>query len=164
MGVIRLRAKRSAPWLVAVLSVAGLSLAACGEAIPAWEPVPFDSGRVIKVLSVRQVNAAGGVPGVHLRYEAEAPFDDRSALQAEAAAVWNDFRPKVEALGASAAILDAVSPEAPGWDRSRQTLQFQVRRGESGDWQLVGALSAAREDGIGAADLNSQLTTRVEHP
>jgi hypothetical protein len=158
MGVIRLRFRLLAPGLGAALL-----LVACGEAISEWEPVPFASGRVIKVLSVRQVKTADGAPGVHLRYQAEAPFDDRAALQAEAAAVWSDFRPKVEALGASAAILDAVSPEAPGWDRSRQALQFQVRRGESGDWELVGARSAGREDGIRAADLNSQLT-RVERP
>ncbi len=158
MGVVRLRSRYPGPWLAAALL-----LAACGEAIPEWEPVPFASGRVIKVLSVRQVKTADGEPGVHLRYEAAAPFDDRAALQAEAAAVWSDFRPKVEALGASSAILDAVSPEAPGWGRSRQTLQFQVRRGESGDWEIVGARSAAKEDGIRAADLNSQLT-RVEGP
>ncbi len=158
MGEIRLRARHSAPWLAAAFL-----LAACGEEIPAWEPVPFASGRVIKVLSIRQVKTTDGAPAVHLRYEAEAPFEDRAALQAEAAAVWSDFRPKVEALGASPAILDAVSPEATGWDRSRATLQFQIRRGESGEWEFVGSRSAAREDGIRAADLNSQLT-RVERP
>ena len=51
----------------------------------------------------------------------------------------------------------------PRCGKSRQTLQFQVRRGESGDWEIVGARSAAKEDGIRAADLNSQLT-RVEGP
>ncbi len=140
---------------VLLLSFASLA-SACGPALPSYREVRFPSGRVIKLLGAGPVGIRAGA-ALQLRYQADAPFDDPVALRAEALAVWSDFRLEAEAVGAGRALLDAVSAEAPGWDRSRSSLQFLVERGDAGEWEFVSARGGARHT-VRASDLNSLMT------
>ena len=130
--------------------------AACGPALTRYREVQFPSGRVIKLFEMGPVETRAG-PAWQLRYQADAPFEDPVAVRAEALAVWSDFRLEAEAAGVGRALLNAMSPEAPGWDRSRSSLQFLVERRDAGDWEFVSARGGVRHT-VKASDLNSMMT------
>jgi hypothetical protein len=115
------------------------ALIGCGPAIHDYRVVQLPSGRILKVLSVGEVPLEGGGAGLRLAYETDLAPDDRPALYREVEAIWDEFRFRESAAGASAVVVVATTPEASGWSRERAAIEYSLRLGPGGGWQFASA-------------------------
>ena len=93
------------------------------------------SGRAIALEETSEVRLADGRTAVLLSYRSDVDLEDRGALQDEVDAVWEHFRPAVEAAGRGRAVVRARRLDKPGWERRIQIVQFVVERAPGGGWR-----------------------------
>jgi hypothetical protein len=93
----------------------------------------------LKVLSVGDFPLEGGRSGLRLAYETDLALDDRPALYREVEAIWDEFRFRESAAGASAVVIKATTPEASGWARERAAVEYSLRLGPEGGWKFANA-------------------------
>ncbi len=128
--MLRHSARRPLRVLVATLAAIG-----CGPAVPEYTRVQTASGRVIALEETSEVHLADGRPALLLSYRSDVDLEDRAALQNEVDAVWEHFRPAVEAAGRDRAVVRARRLDKPGWERRIQVVQFVVERSPGGSWR-----------------------------
>ena len=78
---------------------------------------------------------ADGRTAVLLSYRSQVDLEDQAALQDEVDAVWEHFRPAVEAAGRDRAVVLARRLDKPGWERRIQVVHFVVERAPGGSWR-----------------------------
>ncbi len=124
------RARRPLRVLVGSLAAIG-----CGPAVPEYTLVHTASGRAIALEETSEVRLSDGRPALLLSYRSDVDLEDRAALQIEVDAVWEHFRPAVEATGRDRAVVRARRLDKPGWERRIQVVQFIVERAPGGGWR-----------------------------
>ena len=107
--MLRRSVRRSLRLLVGSLAALG-----CGPAVPEYTLVHTASGRAIALEETSEVRLADGRPAVLLSYRSDVDLEDRAALQIEVDAVWEHFRPAVEAAGRDRAVVRARHLDKPG--------------------------------------------------
>ncbi len=128
--MLRRSVRRSLRLLVGSLAALG-----CGPAVPEYTLVHTASGRAIALEETSEVRLTDGRPALLLSYRSDVDLEDRAALQIEVDAVWENFRPAVEAAGRQRAVLRARRLDKPGWQRRIQVVQFVVERAPGGSWR-----------------------------
>lgn len=92
----------------AAAALALLPLLACGGG-GALKTLP--SGHAFRVLRGGQVQFADGSKAAMIVFESERRPDDQKGLAADAAELWEAYRPEVERTGLRTAILQANQPK-----------------------------------------------------
>ena len=123
------------------LLLASVSVAGCGEVVHRYDRVKAASGRVWNLIGVMKMQLKDGRPAVMVSYETALAIQLGDQVRAEAEAVLEDFRDRIEAHGTDAVVISAQTPEFSsdkfgGWVHMSDTRQFLIERHE-GEWKLV---------------------------
>ena len=135
--------------LVAVVLLA----AACGPAELEYSVVYSPLGGELKLEELSETLRPGGEQAMLLRYRTDLPLSDVAALEREVAEVWDYLRPRVEARGFNAAVIQVAHWEPPSWQRRGTAVQYVVERSHSGDGSW-----AARPDTSATATTSTPAT------
>lgn len=129
---------------VVLLSVAALA-SACGPAEPGYTVVASPAGGELKLEELSETLAPGGEPALLLRYRTDLDLSDVPALEREIVEVWNYLRPRVEARGFDAAVIQAAYWEPPSWQRRGAAAQYVIERSRNGQgsWAVRAETSLA---------------------
>ena len=109
---------------------------------PTYKASTLPSGKLVRIMGIRQINFSQGAPALMLQYQTDLKVSDKAALRAEVDEIWPVFKNDVEHANLKDAIINANEVPQGFIIKKSNSYNFVYEKQPDGTWNCLDDTSA----------------------